>query len=97
MAVAMLVAGPLILMPPFWKQAVSEVGWLRTLGALVFGLSCVVGVAVAGQAMALEWTPMTARVPMWLRVGSLGALVAVVGLQIWDMGTRRWLKDWLNY
>ena len=96
-AVAMLVAGPLVLTPPFWKQAVSEVGWLRTLGALVLGLSCVVGIAVAGQAMALEWTPMTARVPMWLRVGSLGSLAAVVGLQIWDMSTRRWLKGWLNH
>ena len=97
MAVAMLVAGPLVLAPKFWKQAAAEVGWLRTLGALLFGLACVVGVAFAGQAMELDWTPMTPRVPMWMRVGSLGSLVAIVGLQLWDMGTRRWLKDWLTF
>lgn len=95
-AVAMLVAGPLVLAPTFWKQGAAEVGWLRVLTALLFGCGVVLGVGWIGELLALDWAPMTARVPMWLRVGSLGSLCALVGLQLWDLGTRRWLESWFK-
>lgn len=94
-AVAFLVAGPLLLRPGFWSQAVRERGWLRAVGAFALGLVMVVAAFFASESLGLGYDPAGVHVPIWMRVGALGSMLAWVALQLWDTGTRRWVAEWM--
>ena len=72
-----------------------ERGWLRAVGAFALGLVMVVAAFFASESLGLGYDPAGVHVPIWMRVGALGSMLAWVALQLWDTGTRRWVAEWM--